>query len=70
MHREFLGGLTHWMSKTQIWMLSGNGTVAIPCPIWGGVLGAKDGFSKINLVNADKITCATNAQPEITWYFG
>ena len=59
-----LGGLTYWMSKSQFWMLSGEGTVAIPCPIWDVV------FQDLDLVNADKITCATNAMfQEITWYF-
>ena len=59
-----LGGITYWMSKTQIWMLSGDGTIAIPCPIWDVV------FQDLDLVNADKITCATNAMfQEITWYF-
>lgn len=59
-----LGGITYWMSKTQFFMLNGDGVVSIPCPIWDVV------FQDLDLVNADKITCAPNSMfQEIAWYF-
>lgn len=59
-----LGGITYWMAKTQCFMLSGGGVVSIPCPIWDVV------FQELDLVNVDKITCATNSMfQEVTWYF-
>ena len=63
-HMEVLGRRRLLMSKTQIWMLSSGGAVAIPCPIWDVA------FQDLDLVNAGKITCATNAMfQEISWYF-
>lgn len=59
-----LGGITYWMSKTQFFMLSGNGVVSIPCPIWDVV------FQDLDLVNINKIVCAPNSMfQEISWYF-
>lgn len=59
-----LGGVTYWMSKTQIFMLSGDGVVSVPCPIWDVV------FQDLDLANVGKITCATNSMfQEVTWYF-
>jgi hypothetical protein len=59
-----LGGTVFWMGKTQIWMLSGNGAVVVPCPEWDMV------FQDLDLANADKIICATNAMfQEVAWYY-
>lgn len=59
-----LGGITYWMGKTQFFMLSGDGVVSIPCPIWDVV------FQDLDLVNVAKITCAPNSMfQEIAWYF-
>lgn len=59
-----LSGITYWMSKTQFFMLSGDGVVAIPCPIWDVV------FQDLDQVNIAKITCAPNSMfQEISWYF-
>lgn len=59
-----LGGIVYWMSKTQFWMLSGDGVLPIPCPIWDVA------FQDFDLANVGKITCAPNSMfQEITWYF-
>ena len=59
-----LGGVTYWMSKTQFFMLSGDGVVSIPCPIWDVV------FQDLDPLNIGKIVCATNAMfQEVAWYF-
>ena len=59
-----MSGITYWMSKTQFFWLSGDGVVSIPCPVWDVI------FQDLDLVNADKIMCATNSMfKEITWYY-
>jgi len=60
-----LGGIVYWMSpQFQFFVLSGNGVMPMPCPIWDVA------FQDLDLVNVSKITCATNSMfQEIAWYF-
>lgn len=59
-----LAGSVFWMSQTQFFTLSGGGVQPIPCPIWDVI------FQDIDLSQADKIRCATNARfGEVVWYY-
>jgi len=59
-----LSGSVFWMSQTQFFTLSGSGVQPIPCPIWDVI------FQDIDLSQADKIRCATNARfGEVVWYY-
>lgn len=59
-----LGGVVYWMSKSQFFMVSGEGVIPLPCPVWDVA------FQDLDLVNVAKITCATNAMfQEVAWYF-
>lgn len=59
-----LSGSVFWMSQSQFFTLSGGGVQPIPCPIWDVI------FQDIDLSQADKIRCATNARfGEVVWYY-
>lgn len=59
-----LGGATYWMSQSQFFVLSGNGPVPVPCPVWDVI------FPNIDTANLASIRCAPNSRfNEISWFY-
>lgn len=59
-----MNGVTYWMSPQKFMLLSGEGPVPIPCPVWDKV------FQNINTSLYSLIRCATNSVfGEVVWYY-
>jgi hypothetical protein len=59
-----LGGEVYWLSFSQIFRLTAEGAVPVPCPVWDVL------FAQLDTANVSKIRCATNSNfNEVAWYF-
>jgi hypothetical protein len=59
-----MNGIVYWISQTQFYKLDSSGVAPINCPIWDVI------FQDLDLLNTDKIRCATNSRfGEVAWYY-
>jgi hypothetical protein len=66
-----LNNIIFWMSQKQFFMMTGNGSQTLSCPVWDAIYqNLNQGVDANGVPYTQNIRCAVNSQfNEVTWYY-